>query len=426
MLENKIAGASMLRLLVGLSIASVILLGTSRADESAENWSQFRGPASAHASGHRIPMQWSDTQNVQWQIPIAGLGWSSPSIHRGVIYLTTAVPKDQGLSLRAMALDAQTGKAIWDTEVKSVDKAPSIHAKNSHASPTPIVRDDAVYVHFGTLGTAKLNPQDGKILWLCEELVYPPMHGSGGSPVLYDNKLAIICDGSTNPFVCALDAATGKVVWRTPRSVAARISHSFGTVAIAKVDGRAQVLAPGPDHLAAYDLEDGKEIWKVLAPGWSVVPEPILIDDMVIYNHDYDNPELLAVRLGGKGDMTEKSIVWRSPRGAPSTPTPLLVGSELYFVSDNGVASCVDARTGQRHWMERLGGNYSASPVFVNDHILFLSEDGMATWVKPTKEFEVVGKNQITGRTFATPAFFKNSMFLRTDEHLMKISQEKN
>jgi outer membrane protein assembly factor BamB len=371
-------------------------------------------------------MEWSDTKNIEWKVPIAGLGWSSPSVHRGVVYLTTAVPKGQGLSLRAMALDGATGKTLWDVEVKSVEKAPSIHAKNSHASPTPIAGDDAVYVHFGTLGTAKLRPADGQILWLCEELVYPPMHGSGGSPVLRDNKLAIICDGSTNPFVCALDASTGKVAWKTPRSVAARISHSFGTAAVATVEGRAQVLAPGPDHLAAYDLQDGKELWKVLAPGWSVVPEPILIEDMVIYNHDYDNPELMAVRLGGQGDVTQSNIVWRSARGAPSTPTPLLIGSELYFVSDNGVASCIDAKTGARHWMERLGGNYSASPVYVNEHVLFLNEDGMATWVKPSKEFSVAGKNQVTGRTFATPAFLKDSMLLRTDEHLLKISKASN
>lgn len=416
----------MTRVLVFLLFCSLGLVTNAIAEELNGNWPQFRGPANAHAPDHHPPMVWSDSENVEWKIPIAGLGWSSPSIYQGVIYLTTAVPKGEGLSLRALAIDAQSGKTLWDVEVKAIDKAPSIHAKNSHASPTPIVRDGAVYVHFGTLGTAKLKPNNGQIVWLCEELVYPPMHGSGGSPVLRNDRLAIICDGSTNPFVCALDSNSGKVVWKTPRSVSARISHSFGTVAIADVDGKTQVLAPGPDHLAAYDLNDGKEIWKVLAPGWSVVPEPILIDNMVIYNHDYDNPELMAVKLGGNGDVTDKNVVWKSARGAPSTPTPVLVGDELYYVSDSGVASCIDARTGDRHWMERLGGNYSASPVFVNHHILFLSEDGLATWVKPSKEFVLAGKNQIEGRTFATPSFFQDSMLIRTDEALLKISQKKN
>ena len=419
----------MLRAFVGflavtLAIETLAVYTPVKADDPSGDWPQFRGPSGAHATGHTPPMQWSDSQNIEWKVPIPGLGWSSPSIYRGVIYLTTAVAKDQGLSLRAIALDANSGQTLWDQEVKSVDKAPAIHAKNSHASPTAIAVDDAVFVHFGTLGTAKLHPSDGRILWLCEELIYPPMHGSGGSPVLRENKLVIICDGSTNPFVCALDASTGKVAWKTPRSVPATISHSFGTAAITKVQGRMQVLAPGPNHLAAYDLQDGKELWKVLAPGWSVVPEPILIEDMVIYNHDYDNPELMAVRLGGQGDVTESNVVWKSSRGAPSTPTPLLIGSELYYVSDNGVASCIDAKTGQRHWMERLGGNYSASPVYVNGHVLFLSEEGMATWVEASKQYQPVGKNQISGRTFATPAFYKNAMFLRTDEHLLKISRK--
>jgi outer membrane protein assembly factor BamB len=387
------------------------------------DWPQFRGPqADGHAPDQSIPSTWSDTENVAWKIDIPGLGWSSPVIVDGVVYLTTAVPHGDGLSLRAMAFDAKTGGLRWDRQIKSVDRVPSIHAKNSHASPTPIVRDGSVFVHFGTLGTARLAAQTGELQWLCEELIYPPMHGSGGSPVYYDGKLVIVCDGSTNPFVCAVDAETGKVAWKTPRSVVAKISHSFGTATVATVDGQLQVLAPGPDHLAAYDLADGREIWKVMAPGWSVVPQPTLFEDLVIYNHDYDNPELLAVRLGGEGDRTETNIVWRTDRGAPSTPTPLLIEGDLYFVSDNGVASCVDAKTAQRRWMERLGGNYSASPVFVNGRILFLSETGVATWVKPGHTFEIEGKNEIAGRTFATPAFSENAMFLRTDEALLKIS----
>jgi outer membrane protein assembly factor BamB len=388
------------------------------------DWPEFRGPDGlGNAAEYSVPMEWSDSQNVAWSAPIPGLGWSSPSIVDGTIYLTTAVPQGEGLSLRAYAIDSATGKTIWEREIKSIDKAPPIHAKNSHASPTPIVRDGSVFVHFGTLGTARLSAKTGEIQWLCEELIYPPMHGSGGSPVYCEGKLVIVCDGSIDPFVCAVDAETGKVVWKTLRSVPARISHSFATARVTLVDGKYQVLAPGPEHLAAYDLETGREIWRVLAPGWSVVPQPVIFEDLVIYNHDYDNPELIAVRMGGEGDRTESSIVWRSPRGAPSTPTPLLVGSELYFVNDKGVASCVDAKTGERHWMERLGGNYSASPVFVNGLVLFLSEEGVATWIRPAKEFSVVGKNEISGRTFATPAFAENAIYLRTDSTLLKIAQ---
>ncbi len=321
-----------------------------------------------------------------------------------------------------MAIDASTGKLGWDTEVRKLDGVPAIHSKNSHASPTPIVRDGAIYVHFGAMGTAKL-AKDGTIVWKNTELDYPHVHGCGGSPILHDGKLLIVCDGSKNPFVVALDASTGKVVWNRPRSFKPAISHSFGTPIVAKVDGKAQLFAPGPDHFAAYDVSTGEELWHVRAPGWSVVPQPVLGHGMVFYNHDYDHPELMAVKLGGQGDVTESHVVWRIQRGAPSTPTPLLVGDELYFVNDKGIASCVDAKTGTQHWMERIGGNFSASPVFANGLILFMDEDGHAYWVKPAKTFEVVQRNEVTGRTFATPAFVDGAMYLRTDKVLMKVSR---
>ena len=388
------------------------------------DWPQFRGPNSdGHAAGPATPIQWSDTKNVAWKVQVPGLGWSSPVVNDGKVFLTTAVPTGDGLSLRAMAFDVGTGKVIWDREVLSVDKAPAIHAKNSHASPTPIVRDGAIFVHFGTLGTARLAAADGDIQWTTKELVYAPVHGSGGSPVLEDGKLFVVCDGSSQPFVAAIDAESGKLAWKTPRSVEARVSHSFATPALAKVEGKTQVLAPGPNHLAAYDPGSGVELWRVQAPGWSVVPQPVIGHGLVIYNHDYDHPELIAVRLGGAGDVTESHIAWRLQRGAPSSPSPLLVDDELYFVSDNGIASCVNVRTGERHWSERLGGNYSAAPIFANDKILFLNEDGLATWIESGQQFKLSGTNEVPGRTFATPAFSDGAMFLRTDEHLYKIAK---
>jgi outer membrane protein assembly factor BamB len=390
------------------------------------DWPQFRGPTSdGHVRMDHVPVDWSDKTNIEWRAPIEGLGWSSPVVVDSKIYLTTAVPRGSGLSLVAMAIDANTGKLIWEREVRAVDAIPSIHAKNSHASPTPIVDGGSVFVHFGTLGTARLACEDGAIQWLCTELIYPPMHGSGGSPVMHDGRLAIVCDGSKDPFVVALDSRTGKVVWKTPRSVSAKISHSFVTPSLANVDGKTLVLAPGPEHFAAYDLADGSEVFRVLAPGWSVVPQPIVFEDLVIYNHDYDNPELIAVRLGGEGDVTGTHVAWRRDRSAPSTPTPVLVDGLLYTVSDKGIAACLDAKTGEQHWMERLGGNYSASPVYADGRILFLSEEGVARWVRAGKSFELVQTNEISGRTFATPAFDGTGMYLRTDTELLKIVDSK-
>jgi outer membrane protein assembly factor BamB len=388
-----------------------------------DDWTEFRGSkADGVSGGPASPLVWSDSKNIVWKTSIPGLGWSSPVIAEGVVYLTTAVPTESGLSLRVMALDAGSGKIRWDQEIRKVEGVPAIHSKNSHASPTPIVRDDAVFVHFGALGTARLT-KDGAVVWKNTELDYPHVHGSGGSPILFEGKLFIVCDGSKSPFVVALDASDGKVVWKCPRSIKGSISHSFGTPFVTLVEGKPQLFAPGPDHFAAYDVTSGEELWHVRAPGWSVVPQPVIGHGMVFYNHDYDHPELMAVRLGGHGDVTQSHVVWRIQRGAPSTPTPLLVGDELYFVSDKGIASCVDAKTGKQHWMERLSGNFSASPIFANGLVLFLDEDGHSYWVKPTKSFELAGRNEVTGRTFATPAFTNGAMYLRTDQALLKISK---
>lgn len=227
----------------------------------ANDWPQFRGPNSdGNAAGPATPVEWSDTKNVAWKTPIPGLGWSSPVCVEDRVYLTTAVPQGEGLSLRVLALDAGSGKVVWDREVRAVEKVPTIHQKNSHASPTPIVRDGAVFAHFGPQGTARLSAADGAIRWLCTELTYPPVHGNGGSPILHDGKLVVVCDGSREPFVAAIDAETGKVAWKRLRSVEVRISHSFVTPTVAIVEGKPQVFAPGPDHFAAYDLQTGDEL----------------------------------------------------------------------------------------------------------------------------------------------------------------------
>lgn len=159
---------------------------------------------------------------------------------------------------------------------------------------------------------ASLVAADGTLQWTNNELIYPPVHGSGGSPVLHAGKLVVACDGSANPFVAAIDAKTGKMVWKTPRSVKARVNHDGATVTTVK--GQAQVMAPGPDHFAAYDLTTGAELWRVPTPGWSVVPQPTIGHGLVIYNHDFDNPELVAVKLGGEGDVTDSHVVWRIKR----------------------------------------------------------------------------------------------------------------
>jgi outer membrane protein assembly factor BamB len=394
----------------------------------ALDWPEFRGPtADGVSSAARVPTRWSATENVRWRQPIAGTGWSSPVLSNGKLYLTTAVTDSNGaISLRAVSLDANDGHEIWNTEVFQPDAAAAkqAHSKNSLASPTPIVEGERVYVHFGHLGTAALD-LDGNIIWKQTALNYAPRHGNGGSPVLVDDLLVFSCDAETNPFVVALDAATGNIRWRVDRNSSAAKKFSFSTPLVVNVDGRNQVISPASGYVAAYDPTDGREIWRVdYGEGYSVVPRPVFAHGLVFVASGYDKPTLFAIDpKGAEGDVTESHVRWKRDKGAPLTPSVLAVGDELYFVTDGGVATCVDARTGKVHWTNRLGGNFSASPVFAGGHIYFQSEEGVTHVVLPGKTFKLVTTNDVEERTLASMAIDNGAIFLRTENELLRIGQ---
>src|SRR5262249_5139306 len=218
--------------------------------------------------------------------------------------------------------------------------------------------------------------------------------------------------------VVALDAATGKVIWKTDRKCEAFKKFSFGTPLVTDVGGKKQVVSPASDQVCAYDPDTGKEMWKVRYEGYSLVPRPVFGHGLIFLSTGYDTPEFLAIRAGGRGDVTESHVVWRTRRGAPLTPSPLLVGDELYLVSDLGVASCLDAKTGRVHWQERLGGAYSASPLYAGGRVYFQSEDGDGVVVKAGTRFERLAKNALGERTLASYAVADGALFIRTEKHL--------
>jgi outer membrane protein assembly factor BamB len=413
----------MMRTLLLLPFLVVFLpWGLARGD-----WPEFRGPTGQGlADEARLPVEWNTTKNVVWKQAVPGSGWSSPVVVNQRVYLTSAVP-DQGkgnLSLETLCFDARTGKRIWATEVFGQGpKAPRIHAKNSHASPTPIVSDGRVYVHFGHQGTACLDLA-GKVLWK-KKITFSPVHGNGGSPVLVEDKLIFGCDGVDERFLVALDRSTGEVRWKKPRSGNPYKQFSFSTPLLITVDGRKQLISPSSDQVAAYDPEDGSEIWRVRYRGYSVIPRPVYGQGLVILSTGFDSPSVLAIRPDGKGDVTDSYVKWTLKKGAPNTPSPLLVGEELYLVSDNGVASCLDARTGTLHWQKRLGGGFSASPVFASGRIYLQSEEGVGFVLQAGKEFKQLGRNDLGERSLASPAVADGALFVRTAGHLYRIGDDK-
>jgi len=405
------------------------LTGGAVSAAEAGEWPQFRGPTGqgiSHATN--VPLHWSATSNVVWKTGIPGRGWSSPVLADGRLYLTTAVggADAASVSLRALCVNAIDGAILWNIEVLQPEpsSAKTIHQKNSPASPTPIVDRGRLYVHFGHMGTAALNIS-GKILWRQTALKYSPLHGNGGSPALMDDLLVFSCDGTKDPFIVALDAGTGDVRWKTPRNTAAGRTFSFSTPLVIEVGGARQIISPVSGFVGAYDPANGHEIWKVrYGEGYSLVPRPVFAHGLLFITTGFDHPAVQAIKpAGARGDVTETHIAWTIRKGAPHTPSLLVVGDELYFVADSGVATCADARTGEIHWNERLGGNFSASPVYADGRIYFQNEAGAGFVVKRGKTFTLLAQNDLAERTLASYAVADNALFIRSESNLWRVGK---
>jgi outer membrane protein assembly factor BamB len=393
---------------------------------AADEWTQFRGPTGDGVSmATHVPINWTATDHVVWKKEIPGSGWSSPVLSRGKLYLTTAteVSKDV-MSLRALCVDAADGHIVWNVELfqPEPDAVKEHHSKNGVASPSPIVTSDRLYVHFGHLGTAALD-LNGNVLWRQTKLTYLPRHGNGGSPVLVGNSLIFSCDARTDPFVAALDCETGDVRWKTPRNTTAAKTFSFCTPAVIELDGTTQVVSPGSGFVAGYNPQDGHEIWRVrYGEGYSVVPRPVFANGLLFVATGFERPSLLAIDpKGASGDATDTHVTWTTTKGVPLTPSMLVVKDELYQISDNGVASCLNTRTGDVHWTKRLAGDFSASPVFADGRIYYQNEAGTTYVVKAGTTYELLATNDIEERTLASLVPADNTIFIRSESNLWRI-----
>ncbi len=392
----------------------------------AGDWPQFRGPTGdGHYEGLKLPTRWGPATNVVWKTAIPGQGWSSPIIWKGKIYLTTAVAKKDDYSLQALRLDAQSGKIDWQKEVfiEVGATAPKPHPKNSHASATPITDGERLYVHFGHMGTAALD-LNGKILWKNDKLTYRPVHGNGGSPILVDDKLVFSCDGADAQFVVALNKKTGTVAWKVDRNASPRKGFSFGTPQLITVDGKKQIVSPGSGVVMALDTA-GKEIWRVKHGGYSLIPRPVYGNGLVYIATGYDAAVLLAIKPDGQGEVTPSNVSWTGKKAVPHTPSLLLFDESLFMVSDKGVASCLNAKTGDVIWSERVPGEYSASPIYSDGKIWITNEEGIGSVLDAGKEFNIVAKNEMKEKTFASFAAADGALYIRTDANLYRFEEKK-
>ncbi|MBL8187607.1 MAG: PQQ-binding-like beta-propeller repeat protein [Acidobacteria bacterium] len=404
---------------------------------ASDNWPQFRGPdGTGHSDATGLPTEWGEGKNIVWKTPIHDRGWSSPVVFGKQVWLTTA-SKD-GRQLFALCLDRDTGKIIRDIKLFDVAQPQYAHPFNTYASPTPVIEQGRVYITFGSPGTAAIDTKTFKVIWERRDFECNHFRGSGSSPIIFRDLLLMHFDGSDHQFVVALNKHTGKTVWQTNRSIdfqdldkngkpAAEgdLRKAFSTPHVTQINGRWEMISLGAKAAYSYDPFTGKELWRVEERGQhSASTRPVLGFGMIFYPTGFSNGQLFAVRTGGNGLITDTHVAWRLKRGASNKPSILLIGDLIYMIGDTGIATCVEAKTGEIVWQQRIGGEYSASPVYADGKIWMFSEEGKATAIKPGRTFEKLAENHLDEGFLASPAIAGKAFFLRTRTHLYRIEKK--
>lgn len=402
---------------------------------AADNWDQFRGSGEqGHGDSKNLPTEWSEEKNVAWKTPLEGKAWSSPVVWGDRIWVTNADPEGTKLSL--ICLNKETGKVIYDKVLWKVSEPQFCHAFNSYASPTPILEDGLIYLTFGAPYTACLKAESGEVVWKRTDFVCDHFRGAGSSPIIYKNLLILNFDGADHQFVVAMDKKTGDNVWRTERSVDYKdldqngkpkrdgdMRKAYGTPLVIKTkDGVDVLVSAGAMALYGYEPTTGKELWRVETIGiHSTGCRPVAGHGMVFATMGYSNATLLAVRPDGKGEVTKSHLSWKYTKAAPKKPSVLLHGDLIFMINDGGIAACVDAKTGEEIWKERIGGNFSASPILVNDRIYLFDEDGKGAVIEAGRKFKLVATNELAAGCMSSPAVSGDLLIVRTKKALYGI-----
>lgn len=409
----------------------------------ASDWPQFRGPTGQGISDERgLPVSWSAQSNVVWRVTNAITGWSSPIVWKDRIYTTGTTAGDTACIVHCQ--DAATGSTLWSKHV--FDQVPRRkESKNSYATPTPATDGERVYAVFGDGSFVAIDIQSSQVVWTNRTVNFYSRHGLGASPIVHEGLVIMSIDPSNRvtasgaypnvtdserlgwqlpwdkSYVLALDAKTGREVWRTPRG-RSRIAHL--TPLVHRANGTTQLISCAGDAIQGFNPTTGELAWTVYSQGEGVTPNPVLGDGMVITASGFEKTTLRAVRLGGSGDVTATHIAWEQRKGCPNQPSLLYVKPYLHTITDGGVAHCFKAETGEIVYAERVGGNFCASPVYANGHVYFLAEDGSTTVIREGPEFQVVSRNALESeRTQASMAVSGGRLFIRTEKSLWCIGK---
>lgn len=412
--------------------AVAVLLIFSSAPAFADNWPQFRGPGSRGISSETgLPITWTSQSNVVWRRPLPGPGHSSPIVWGDRIFLTAfkagsggagfvarsiAGLMARGVSVKGqllvLCIDRVSGKVLWERAVPA-ESIEQVHPTNSPASPTPVTDGTHVYVYFGSFGLVCFD-FEGRKIWEHRLGPFPNEWGSASSPILYGNMLILNCDTDAEDFLIAIDKTTGKTMWRTPR----RATRAWPVPMIWNADGHDQIVVNGSERAMAYDPANGREIWTVDGLSTWVIPTPVAAHGLLFVASDGIGGDIImAIRPGGRGNITNSHVVWRYHRSAPYNSSPIVAGDYLYAVKNGGIMTCLQAKTGQLVWQERLParGDYYASPLAAEGRIYVINEDGDVTVLAAKPSFEVLATNRMDERTMASPAVSGGRIYIRTD-----------
>ena len=438
-----------IRLIHFLLLLSVPLLAAMEKN----SWSQWRGKkGDGHAPKGKYPTEWSENKNIRWKTLLPGRGHSSPVYQGNHAWITTALespasveeresrikeskfPGAAGLhylskvDLFALQIDLLSGKILRQIKVFTINQPQAIHRLNSYASPSPILEENRLYVHFGAFGTACIDTETCSVIWRNQEprLWIHHENGPGSTPVCFGDLLIFHLDGTDQQSVVALKKKSGEVAWQTKRSGELRenpqTQKAYATPIITSTVDGPILISTGADWVYGYEPSSGKELWKINYGilGFSNVAKPVLFEDLFIISTGFMKGELHAYRL--RGHQTP-SLVWKLIKGAPKKPSPIVVKDRLYVVNDGGVLTSVEVRTGEEVWRSRVEGEYSASPTLAGGLIYFSNQSGLTTVIRPGDSLEVISENQLReGGHMASFAPYKEGFLIRTDDALYRIS----
>jgi outer membrane protein assembly factor BamB len=417
---------------------------------SAENWPHWRGPSGTGTSSEtRLPEKWSDEQNIAWRTRLGGSGVSSPVVWGDRVFVISqsgagvfrAGPRlgqggeattgerplertggdPRAVQFVVEALNRADGRRLWTRTIAAEGELPSVHDKHNLTSASPVTDGERVYAVFGTGQIAAID-HTGTLVWtrnLAKEFgAWDINWGNGSSPTLHRGLLILSCYHGGASYLLALDSRTGKQAWKTDRP---RGVLSYSTPIVVPGSRGDEVIVNSSVGVEAYDPATGKPLWHVDEANQFPIPVAMHHDGVIYLSRGYRSGPYAAIRTGGRGDVSKTHVVWHVPTGAPYISSLVHYDGLLYMAGDVGVITCVDARTGERVWRERLGGVYTASPVAGDGKIYLLSETGETIVLRAGRKPDVLARNRIDGRILASPAISEGRLFVRTDDHVVAI-----